>query len=118
MVLQIDPEQGAETRFNVKVPGPKMRLGRATMRFSYGDVFAERPNVGYETLLYDCMVGDATLFQRADSIEAGWAAVQPLLDAWRTGEPEAYASNSDGPAGADALLARDGRSWRPLAEDA
>jgi glucose-6-phosphate 1-dehydrogenase len=118
MVLQIDPEQGAETRFNVKVPGPEMRLGRATMRFRYGDVFAERPNVGYETLLYDCMVGDATLFQRADNIEAGWAAVQPLLDAWRTGEPEPYASGTDGPAGADALLAQDSRLWRPLAEDA
>ena len=87
MRLQIDPEQGAELRFEVKVPGPEMRLGRATMAFRYGDIFPERPYVGYETLLYDCMVGDATLFQRADNIEAGWAAVQPLLDAWRSGEP-------------------------------
>ena len=73
--LQIDPEQGAELRFEVKVPGPEMRLGQAMMAFRYGDIFPERPYVGYETLLYDCMVGDATLFQRADNIEAGWAAV-------------------------------------------
>ena len=111
----IDPEQGIETRFGVKVPGPEMRLGRAAMAFRYGDIFPERPNVGYETLLYDCMLGDATLFQRADNVEAGWAAVQPLLDAWRTGGPEPYAAGGEGPAGADALLARDGRSWRPLA---
>ena len=110
----IDPEQGIETRFGVKVPGPEMRLGRAAMAVRYDDIFPERPNVGYETLLYDCMLGDATLFQRADNVEAGWAAVQPLLDAWRTGEPEPYAAGAEGPAGADALLARDGRSWRPL----
>jgi glucose-6-phosphate 1-dehydrogenase len=116
MRLQIDPEQGAELRFDVKVPGPEMRLGRATMAFRYGDIFPERPYVGYETLLYGCMVGDATLFQRADNIEAGWAAVQPLLDSWRSGEPEFYASGSAGPAGADALLGRDGRSWLPLAD--
>ncbi|HEX8375730.1 MAG TPA: hypothetical protein VF606_11185, partial [Geminicoccaceae bacterium] len=116
MRLQIDPQQGAELRFDVKVPGPEMRLDRATMAFRYGDIFPERPYVGYETLLYDCMVGDATLFQRADNIEAGWAAVQPLLDSWRSGEPEFYASGSAGPAGADALLGRDGRSWLPLAD--
>ena len=60
------------------------------------------------------MIGDATLFQRADNIEAGWAVVQPLIEACRTGEPEFYLAGSDGPASADALLARDGRSWRPL----
>ena len=115
MRFLIDPERGIETRFGVKVPGPEMRLGRAAMAFRCGDIFPERPNVGYETILHDCMLGDATLFQRADNVEAGWAAVQPLLDAWRTGGPEPYAAGGEGPAGADALLARDGRSWRPLA---
>ena len=116
--LQIGPGQGVEAQFNVKIPGPALRVGQATMGFRYADLFAERPNVGYETLLYDCMMGDVTLFQRADNIEAGWAAVEPLLDSWKSGgEPEMYASGSDGPAGADALLARDGRSWRPLTGD-
>lgn len=114
MRLLIDPEQGTETQFNVKAPGPVMQLACATTAFRFADRFPEQPKVGYETLLYDCMIGDATLFQRADNIEAGWAAVQPLIDAWRTGEPERYVVGSEGPAGANALLARDGRSWRPL----
>ena len=75
------------------------------------------PSTGYETLLYDCMIGDATLFQRADNIEAGWQVVQPILDAWAAntdqGLPQLRAG-SDGPAAADELLARDGRAWRPL----
>jgi glucose-6-phosphate 1-dehydrogenase len=114
MRLLIDPEQRIETQFNVRVPGPEMQLACATAEFHYADRFPEQPKVGYETLLYDCMIGDATLFQRADNIEVGWAAVQPLIEAWRTGEPELYVAGSEGPAGADALLARDGRSWRPL----
>jgi glucose-6-phosphate 1-dehydrogenase len=114
--LLIDPEHGATTRFNVKVPGPKMTLAAVENVFRYSAAFPQRPNVGYETLLYDCMIGDATLFQRADNIESGWAAVQPILDAWRTGDPELYPSGSDGPAGADALLAKDGKAWSPLAK--
>jgi glucose-6-phosphate 1-dehydrogenase len=112
----IDPEQGMETQFMAKIPGPEMRLGRVDMSMHYKDFFQERANVGYETLLYDCMMGDATLFQRADAIEASWAAVQPLLDAWAPdqGKPEIYPAGSDGPAAADELLARDGRQWLKL----
>jgi glucose-6-phosphate 1-dehydrogenase len=86
----------------------------------YDDFFDEAPNVGYETLIYDCMIGDATLFQRADQIDSSWAAVQPIRDAWDTSGDslEFYAAGSDGPAGADALLARDGRKWLPLSNDA
>ncbi len=114
--LLIDPDQGIETQFDAKVPGPEMRLGRVETSMRYKDYFKERPNVGYETLLYDCMAGDATLFQRADAIEASWRAVQPLLESWGRGEGEveAYEAGSQGPAGADALLARDGRSWQRL----
>ena len=112
--LQVDPEQGTTTQFNAKVPGPAMRLGRVATTFRDGDFFDEKPNVGYETLLYDCMIGDATLFQRADNIESSWAVVQPLLDAWTTGEPETYAAGSAGPKGADELLARAGHAWLPL----
>jgi glucose-6-phosphate 1-dehydrogenase len=67
-------------------------------------------------LLYDVLIGDQTLFQRADQIEGGWRAVQPLLDAWRKdGSPETYAAGSSGPAAAAALLERDGRAWDPIA---
>ena len=114
--LQIDPMQGAVTEFNAKVPGPAMRLGPVHTTLRYSDFFQEKANVGYETLIYDCMIGDATLFQRADNIEAGWAAVQPLLDAWIGGEdePESYAAGSSGSRGADELLARDGHRWSGL----
>jgi len=116
--LLIDPEQGTDTHFMAKIPGPEMRLGRVDMSMRYKDYFKERVNVGYETLLYDCMMGDATLFQRADAIEASWAAVQPLLDAWGRGEGalESYAAGSEGPAAADAMLAKDGRRWLTLSQ--
>ena len=114
--LMIDPVQGIETQFDAKVPGPVMKLGRVTSSLSYKDFFSEKPNVGYETLLYDCMMGDATLFQRADNVEACWRVVQPLLESWarNEGTVEHYASGSQGPAGADALLSRDGRNWLTL----
>jgi glucose-6-phosphate 1-dehydrogenase len=121
LTLLISPQQGMTTDFSAKVPGPAMRLGRVSTEFMYHDFFDETPNVGYETLIYDCMIGDATLFQRADQIDSSWAAVQPVRDAWNAGagEPlEFYAAGSAGPAGADALLARDGRRWLPLTTDA
>ena len=115
--IMVDPEQGMSQQFSAKVPGPVMKLGKVDNRFMYKDFFEEKPNVGYETLLYDCMIGDATLFQRADNIESSWAVVQPLIDAWKDGgEPEFYAAGSQGPKAADDLLARDGRHWLPLNE--
>jgi len=75
------------------------------------------PNTGYETLIYDCMIGDATLFQRADNIEAGWRAVQPIIDLWASNPPKDfpnYVAGSDGPSAADELLAPNERAWRPL----
>ena len=114
--LRIDPEQGMSLGLNAKRPGPEMRLGRVVATFEYGDFFHESPSVGYETLLYDCMTGDATLFQRADGIEAGWAAVEPLLQAWRDAPVAFYPAGSDGPEEAAALLARDGNAWLPLGD--
>ena len=118
--LLIDPEQGVVTQFDAKVPGPEMRLGKVQSALHYKDFFQEKPAVGYETLLYDCMMGDATLFQRADAIEASWRAVQPILDAWSGNQAELhrYAAGSQGPEAADALLARDGRSWLPVGDEA
>jgi glucose-6-phosphate 1-dehydrogenase len=116
LTLQIAPDQSVATDFSAKVPGPTMKLGRVSAEFRYDDFFDEGANVGYETLLYDCMIGDATLFQRADNIEAGWAVVQPLLEAWGKGDGalETYDAGSEGPQAADDLLRRDGRRWLPL----
>ncbi len=116
--IMVDPVQGMTTEFNAKVPGPSMRLGAVRSTFREGDFFPQEPNVGYETLIYDCLCGDATLFQRADNIEASWAAVDPLVKAWGAGgEPEPYEAGSAGPNAADELLARDGRRWLPLDGD-
>jgi glucose-6-phosphate 1-dehydrogenase len=113
--LMIDPEHGVRTDFLAKIPGPEMRLGPVASTMLYQDFFPAAPSVGYETLLYDCMIGDATLFQRADAIEASWAAVQPVLEAWSAGgEPQSYPAGSDGPEAADELLGKDGRAWLPI----
>jgi glucose-6-phosphate 1-dehydrogenase len=117
--LCIQPCETASLRFSAKVPGPTMRISPVEMTFDYRDHFNDAPHTGYETLIYDCMNGDATLFRRADEIEAGWRIVQPLLDAWAARapgtEPHLYPAGSAGPAEADALLSRDGRQWRSLA---
>jgi glucose-6-phosphate 1-dehydrogenase len=104
-------------RFSAKIPGPSVRMDGVEMRFNYKDHFKAAPSTGYETLIYDCMTGDATLFQRADNIEAGWQVVQPVLDAWaKDSAPQLpiYPAGSSGPSEADALLMRDGRHWRPI----
>ena len=114
LVLQIQPQEGISLDFVAKKPGPLMETAPVSMNFHYADAFDLGHRTGYETLLYDVLIGDQTLFQRADQIEGGWRAVQPVLDAWREGEPEGYAPGSAGPASADALLARDGRHWHGL----
>jgi glucose-6-phosphate 1-dehydrogenase len=89
------------------------------MAFKYADWFPKEPNIGYETLIYDAMVGDQTLFNRADMVEETWRVVGAVLDDWSGRKAEGfpnYASGSDGPAEADALLARSGRAWRPVAD--
>ncbi|MCG3202113.1 MAG: Glucose-6-phosphate 1-dehydrogenase [Gammaproteobacteria bacterium] len=117
MILRIQPDEGIALQFAAKQPGPSVQLSTVSMDFAYKTYFRMAPNTGYETLLYDCLIGDATLFRRADNIEAGWRAVQPILDAWantRPGDFPNYAAGSNGPAAADELLGRDGRAWRPL----
>jgi glucose-6-phosphate 1-dehydrogenase len=117
LVISIEPTEGITLQFNTKVPGPTISIDGVEMKFRYKDYFKAEPSTGYETLIYDCMIGDNILFQRADSVEAGWQAVQPFLDAWKKAGAdglERYAAGSDGPGEADALLARDGRHWRKL----
>jgi glucose-6-phosphate 1-dehydrogenase len=117
MILRIQPDEGIALQFAAKRPGPTVTLGNVSMDFAYKSYFAMAPNTGYETLIYDCMIGDATLFQRADNIEAGWRAVQPILDLWVSSPPKDfpnYVAGSDGPSAADELLAPNERAWRPL----
>jgi len=115
LVLHIQPEEGISLRFAAKVPGPAMQLGGVDMNFEYADYFGQQPSTGYERLLHDCMIGDQTLFQRADMVEAGWCVVSPVLDVWKALPPRNfpnYAAGSWGPKDADELLERDGRQWR------
>lgn len=117
LLLRIQPDEGIALEFGTKVPGPVVRVGDVRMDFKYADYFGASPRTGYETLLYDVMTGDATLFQRADNVEAGWRVVQPVLDAWQdqqAGNFPNYASGSQGPKEADDLLARDGCEWRAI----
>lgn len=118
LTIGIAPTEGIELQFNAKVPGPSVTVDGVEMKFRYGDYFKADPSTGYETLIYDCMIGDNILFQRADGVEAGWRAVQPFLDAWKNAGSkgiETYEAGSQGPACADELMRRDGRSWRKLA---
>ena len=117
LTLNIQPAQGVTWNVAAKIPGPRMELSGVEMKFRYEDAFKLTPNVGYETLLYDCLTGDATLFQRADNIDAAWKVVDPALKAWAADKagPEIYGAGSAGPKGADDLLGRDGRHWAPLA---
>jgi glucose-6-phosphate 1-dehydrogenase len=116
LVLQLQPNEGIDLDFMVKQPGPKMQAVPVALDFKYADRFEIGGRTGYETLLYDMLLGDQTLFQRADQIEAGWAAVQPFLDVWAKGKGkvETYKRGSVGPAGAAELLERDGREWHTI----
>jgi len=117
LTLHIQPEEGVTLRFGVKEPGPAVQIDGVDMKFGYEDAFQRVPSTGYETLLYDSMMGDGSLFQRADSIEAGWRVMQPVLDAWKNEghrELPIYPAGSAGPKEADELMTRDGRRWRSL----
>jgi glucose-6-phosphate 1-dehydrogenase len=114
LILHIQPDEGISMQFGAKVPGPVVRLGSVRMDFNYVDHFGAEPTTGYERLLYDCMIGDATLFQRADMVEAGWSVVEPILDVWRALPPRNfpnYAAGTWGPKEADDLLGHDRRRW-------
>ena len=117
LVLHIAPDEGISLQFEVKNRGPVMDLAAVKMEFHYDDWFPKQSNVGYETLLYDVMIGDATLFMRADMVEQAWRVVQPVLDYWAAKKATFpnYSSGSDGPRDADELLASGGnRIWRPI----
>jgi glucose-6-phosphate 1-dehydrogenase len=116
LVLRIQPDEGVSLQFEIKRPGPAMELAAVKMDFHYQDWFPPEPNVGYETLLYDVMIGDPMLFMRADTIEQAWRIVQPALDQWARDHDSlpTYPSGSEGPIEADALISRSGRHWRQV----
>jgi glucose-6-phosphate 1-dehydrogenase len=117
LIISTEPTEGIALQFNTKVPGPAIAIDGVEMKFRYKDYFQTEPSTGYETLIYDCMIGDNILFQRADSVEAGWQAVQPFLDAWKKAGGKGlkiYEPGSEGPEEANDLLERDGKNWRKL----
>jgi glucose-6-phosphate 1-dehydrogenase len=114
LIIQIQPEEGIALRFQAKVPGPMLHLSPVAMNFSYRENFKARSPEAYETLLADVMAGDATLFMRADQVEASWAVLAPILTAWENTPPVEfpdYRAGTWGPEGAEVLIAQDGRSW-------
>ncbi|MCL5957800.1 MAG: glucose-6-phosphate dehydrogenase [Chloroflexi bacterium] len=117
LVLRIQPDETIFIRFQVKQPGPAIRLVPQDMHFCYQQAFQVPTPEAYETLLLDVMKGDPTLFTRADRVEAAWALLTPILRVWEQIKPfdfPNYQAGTWGPAAADELLARDGRSWVPL----
>jgi glucose-6-phosphate 1-dehydrogenase len=116
LAISIQPEETIKLRMAAKVPGPDLTAGTVDLRFAYEDYFGTAQTTGYETLLYDAMTGDRSLFKPADVVEASWRVVDPILSAWERGlcPLAAYEAGTDGPSLADDMLARDGRAWRPL----
>ena len=112
-VIRIQPDEGVTLRFGSKVPGTGMEVRDVSMDFGYVHSFTESSPEAYERLLLDVLVGDPPLFPRHREVELSWAILDPIEDFWATqGAPEAYPGGSWGPAGADAMMARDGRTWR------
>ncbi len=113
--IHIQPDEGITLHFGAKIPGPIVQVGAVDMDFNYVDHFGEQLSTGYERLLYDCMIGDATLFQRADMVEASWRIVTPILDVWSAipaRDFPNYAAGSWGPDESDNLIEADGRAWK------
>lgn len=117
LVLNIQPNEGISLSFGAKTPGTEMQISPVTMDFGYHQTFGGATRDAYATLLNDCIRGDATLFDRADSVEAAWALVDPILKAWQQASPPPfpnYPAGSEGPRAADDLTRSDERQWRRL----
>ncbi len=113
LVIRVQPDEGASIRFGAKVPGTAMEVRDVTMDFGYGTAFTEASPEAYERLILDVLLGDPPLFPRHKEVELGWTILDPIEDYWaKRGKPEPYKSGSWGPPSADAMLARDGRTWR------
>ncbi|HEY9656930.1 MAG TPA: glucose-6-phosphate dehydrogenase, partial [Allocoleopsis sp.] len=118
LALRIQPDEGISMRFEVKTPGTSLRTRSVEMDFRYDTAFGRSNTDAYSRLLVDCMLGDQTLFTRADEVEASWRILTPLLNAWDAPAPPdaipLYEAGTWGPIEAELLLNRDGRRWRRL----
>ncbi len=115
LVIRVQPDEGITVRFGSKVPGSAMEVRDVNMDFAYGESFTESSPEAYERLLLDVLVGDPPLFPRQREVELSWKILDPIEDYWAGhAKPEQYPAGTPGPAGADALIARDGRAWRRL----
>ena len=115
IIVHIQPDEGITLHFGAKIPGPIVNMGPVDMDFNYVDHFGDHISTGYERLLFDCMIGDATLFQRADMVESSWSIVSPVLDVWQAipaRDFPNYESGGWGPEDSDELLEADGRKWK------
>ncbi len=115
LVIRIQPDEGISLRMNCKVPGPSSPIQPVKMDFRYSSYFGLTPPEAYERLIYDCMLGDGTLFARGDEVLTSWKWITPVLDRWHESAPSDfpnYPSGTWGPQAADEMLARDGREWR------
>jgi glucose-6-phosphate 1-dehydrogenase len=115
--IRIQPNEGMNLKFLTKAPGSPFRIRPANMDFLYGASFLAQAPSAYETLLLDAFRGDATLFTRADEVDAAWNIVEPIMEGWASLPPPKfpnYEAGTWGPAEADELIERDGRQWRRL----
>jgi glucose-6-phosphate 1-dehydrogenase len=115
LAIRVQPKEGISLRFEVKVPGVDVKLASVDMDFAYAEAFGDLEHDAYETLLLDCMLGDATLFTRSDEVEAAWSVVDPVIRYWAGKRPDHfpnYAAGSWGPAVADEFVGREGVHWR------
>jgi glucose-6-phosphate 1-dehydrogenase len=117
LALRIQPDEGIALRFGSKVPGQAINIRPVKMDFRYGSSFGGEPPEAYERLQLDCMLGDATLFTRADEVEAAWTLIDPIIQGWQENPPTDfpnYDAGSWGPKTADEMMERDGRAWRRI----
>ena len=113
IVIRVQPDEGITMRFGAKVPGAQMEVRDVTMDFGYGSAFTEASPEAYERLILDVLLGDPPLFPRHQEVEESWRILDPLIAHWaKDGKPEQYTAGGWGPASADAMLERDGRTWR------
>jgi glucose-6-phosphate 1-dehydrogenase len=112
LVVRVQPDEGVTLRFGSKVPGSAMEVRDVSMDFLYGESFTESSPEAYERLILDVLLGDKTLFPRAEEVDASWRVIDPLEEFWAGGKPDPYRAGEWGPKAADEMLARDGRVWR------